>query len=122
MSTVVLHLILESLDTTDTYTEYNANVVQVFLLKINFSVLYTLHGSNHSQLGITVKLASFLTINPIIDVQVFNLASELGLEKGCIEMSNRSSTALSSKKVIPGFLWIITYWSHSTETCYNNSL
>ena len=68
VSTIVLHFILESLDTTDTYTEYNANVVQVFLLKIDISILYTLHGSNHSQLGITVKLASFLTINPIIDV------------------------------------------------------
>ena len=122
MSTIVLHLILESLDTTDTYTEYNANVVQVFLLKIDISILYTLHGSNHSQLGITVKLASFLTINPIIDVQAFNLASELGLEKGCIEMSNRRSTALTSKEALPSFLRSITNWSHSTETCYNNSL
>ena len=57
-------------------------VVSMGLRKSDYiCLLYTSHGSNHSQLGITVKLASFLTINPIIDVQAFNLASELGLER-----------------------------------------
>ena len=48
--------------------------------------------------------------------------SELGLEISCIEMSNRGSTALSSEEVLPSFLRRITNWSHSTKTCYYNSL
>ena len=96
MSSEIRHFILECLDTTDTYTEYNTNVVQIFCFKINVCILYTLHSGNHSQLGITVELASLLTVNPFIDVQVFHLASELCLEISCIEMSNRRSTTLSS--------------------------
>ena len=44
------------------------------------------------------------------------------VEKGCIEMSNRSCAALTCKEVLPSFLRSITYWSYGAETCYYNSL
>ena len=107
-------VILESLDTSNTYAIYNTNAVFVFLFQVKTRILYTLNGGNHGQLGIAIKLASFLAINVSIEIKAFYLASELCLEFGAIEQSNRSSATLTSHEVVPGFLWSIAHGGNGT--------
>ena len=118
VGSIVSHLFLECADTANTHAKNDADIVLVNLFQIKTTVFHALHGGNHCQLGIAVKLASFLTVNKIVDVEVFHLASKLCLELGAIERCNRCSTAYTLEHVLPSFLRSVAQWSNGTETCY----
>ena len=118
MSTIVAHLVLEGLNTTDTHAKHDADTVLVLLLQIHAAILDSLLGSNEGQLRVAVHLASLLAVQIVVHVEVFHLAGELSLEVGCIEMCNRGSTALASEEVLPCFLHVVTQWRNGTQSCY----
>ena len=120
--TIICYFVLECLDTADTHAINDADTVHVFLLEVETRVLHALHCANHSQLRVTVELAGLLTVNPVVHIEVFHLAGELGLEEGSVKMSDRSSPTLSCNKVLPGFFRRVSHRSNRTETCYNYSL
>src|SRR5574344_946406 len=121
MLTIIFDFFLESTDTSDSDTVYYADAVFVLRFQINATVFYTLHSGYHSQLGVTIHFAGFLTVNEIIHVQVFYLASKLCFEIGCIKLCNRCCSANPGNHVLPCFLRIIANWSHCSKTCYNYS-
>ena len=77
---IIFHLVLESLDTTDTYAINYTNAVLVLCLQIHAAIFNGLLGSNQGQLGIAVHLASLLAIQIVVHVEVLDLTSELSLE------------------------------------------
>ena len=80
MLCIIAYFFLEGLDTTDTYTEDNADAVLVLCLKVHARILHCLHSRNHSQLCIAVHLACFLAVDIIVHLKILNLASKLGLK------------------------------------------
>ena len=104
MGSIVGYLVLESLDTADTYAVDHTNAVFVFGLQVHGAVLNSLLGSNQGQLGIAVHLASLLAVQVCVDVKVLDLTGKLRLEVGGIEMGNRSCTALACQHVLPSLL------------------
>ena len=77
---IVLYLILEGLDTTNTYAVNHTNAVLVFCLQIHAAILNGLLSSNQGQLGVAVHLASFLAIQIVVYIEVLYLTSKLCLE------------------------------------------
>ncbi len=80
MLTVIHHFVLKGLDTADTDAVNDTDAGHVFLLQIDTSILHTLNGTDHSQLGATIHLASLLAVNVIIDVKILHLAGKCRLE------------------------------------------
>ena len=121
MNTVVFHLFLKCLNTSDTHTIDHANTVLVDGLKIHAAVVDGLLGGYHGQLCVAVHLTSLLAVQVVVHIEVLHLAGKLGLEVGGIETCNSSSTTDARNKVFPCFLRRIAYGGDGTETCYNNS-
>ena len=122
MLTIVSHLFFKSLDTTDTHTKYYSDAVLVGSLKVKTTVLYTLHGGDKCELGVTVELAGLLAVNPIIDVKVLYLASKLGFEQRRVKLCNRCGAAFTLDHGSPCLFGGVAQWGNGTKTCYYYSL
>ena len=105
MLAIIGHFVLKSADAADAHAIDDSNAVLVFFLQIHAAVFHSLNGRDDGQLCVAVKLAGFLAVNPIVDVQVFNLASKVGLAFRAVKLRNRSGTTNTSQKVLPSFLW-----------------
>ena len=104
MLPIIGYLILERTDTTNAYAIDDSNAVLILFLQINTTILYTLNGAYHSQLSVTIQLASLFAIKPISYIKVLNLTSKLSLELGSIELCNGSSAALTGQHGLPCLL------------------
>ena len=118
MCGIVAHLVLECLDTADTYTIDNTDAVLVYALQIHLAVFNSLYCRSHGELSVAVHLAGFLAVDIVVDVESLHLASELCLELGCVEMCDRCGSAYAFEKVLPSFLRIVSHWCNGTESCY----
>ena len=80
MDTIVFHLVLEGLNSTNTNAIDHADTIHVLCLQVHATILDSLLGSNHSQLCITVHLTGLFAVKILVHVEVLYLAGKLGLE------------------------------------------
>ena len=112
MCAIVAHLVLKSLDTTDTNTVNHADTILVFILQIDTGILYTLNGRDKGQLGVAVEFAGLLAVNPLIDIEILDLAGKLCFKLGCVELCNGCGTALTGQHGFPCLLCAIAQRRH----------
>ena len=112
---------LKSMNTTDTYTIYYSDFVQIFFFEVHFRVCNRLFSGNNGILCIQVHLAHFFAVDKIGSVEPFYLTSKLCFEFRRIEMSNRPCSAYTIHKILPCFGNSVTNRSKRTKTCYYNS-
>ena len=81
VNTIVFHLILEGLNSTNTNSVNHTDTVLVFCLKIHAAVLNSLLSSNQGQLCVAVHLTCLFAIQKIVHVEVLYLTSEFVVSK-----------------------------------------
>ena len=119
---IVHHLVLESLDTTDADAINDTHTVLVYRIKIHLRIGHSLHSSSHTELRAAIHLARFLAVKIVGSLEVFHLTSKLRSELGSIEQCNRSSTALAGQQVGPRLFSRVAYWGERTHSRYNYSI
>ena len=122
MLAIIGHFVFKSADAADAHTIDDSYAVLVFLLQIHAAVFHSLNGRDDGQLCIAVELAGFLAVNPVVDVQVFNLASKVGLAFRAVKLRNGSGATYTGQKVLPSLFWCISHRCNGSESSYDYSL
>src|SRR5690625_4116596 len=116
------HLVLESLQTSDTCTPNDTNTKLINTFKINACIFYGFIRSHNSILCKFIQFPGFFPVKEIFDFKVFDLASEFSLKLFGIEISDRGRSTLSINQSVPIFFNIVTDRGESSQSRYYNSL
>ncbi len=114
--------LLECVKSADTCRENNADTILVDSFAFKTCIFYCLVGSLKRIHGVKVKLTGFLAVEMRGRIKILDLACELCLEFGCVEVCNRGGTALAGLGILPGRRHIVADRSQSPESRYYNSL
>ena len=118
---IVAGFFFECTDASDAGAEDDADTVQIFFLYVKTGIAHGLFGYRNGILRVQVHLAGFLAVDVLGCIEVLHLACKLCLEKGSIEMSNRSSPANPVDQILPKLGDCVANGGNGTKTCYHDS-
>ena len=121
MEGIVTCFFFKCTDSTNTGTKDDADFVQILIFDIKTGIFYRLLGYTDGILSVQVHLASLFAVDILIGIKVLHFACELGLEKRCVEMSNRPRSTNPIHEIFPKFGYCVANGSNGAKTCYYNS-
>ena len=102
------HLIEEMGDTADACGKHHTYLVEVGVDGGEVRTFHRLLGRYQGKLRIQVVFAHVLAVEILQRIVILDLSSEMGLEIGGIEMSNRSNAVLTLRQAFPKILDIVS--------------